>query len=37
MSGLPGPVPAKLKTTAAVAQTKAWFATRGWCVFPFQR
>ncbi|USX28411.1 ligase-associated DNA damage response DEXH box helicase [Oxalobacteraceae bacterium OTU3CINTB1] len=37
MSGLPGPVPAKLKTTAAVAQTKAWFATRGWSVFPFQR
>ncbi|USX16022.1 ligase-associated DNA damage response DEXH box helicase [Oxalobacteraceae bacterium OTU3CAMAD1] len=37
MSGPPGPLPAKLKTTAAVTQTKAWFAARGWSVFPFQR
>lgn len=37
MSGPPGPMPAKIKTTAAVAQTKAWFAARRWSVFPFQR
>lgn len=37
MNGPPGPLPAKLKTAAAVAQTKDWFATRGWKVFPFQR
>jgi ATP-dependent Lhr-like helicase len=34
MSGRPGAAP---KATKAVAQTEAWFAARGWSVFPFQR